>query len=139
MATSAKDLLARLETRFPGDEKADLRVGWCYIQVNDAPAALRIFRAAVATMKPQEKPDTELLAGLSLALWLNQRQAEAIATYKQLIIEHNRRLIVYEDLAKPETFMRRALPQAAILSLKSLRTETLKLHPELGGKSSPEN
>jgi hypothetical protein len=135
MATSAKDLLARLETRFPGDEKADLRVGWCYIQVNDAPAALRSFEATVATLKPQEQPDTNLLVGLSLALWLNQRQAEAIATYKQLITAQ--RQIWDEPWGIPETRSRRDWPKAAKLSLEALRAETLKLHPELGGEGAP--
>lgn len=129
LAITAKDILNRLEAKFPGEEGAHRLAGWCYINLADYPAAQHSFEDAERTVKPDQKPGTDLLAGLSLVRWLNQQTDAAIATYKQLI-EAGRAEEKPTDWADPETFTDQGWPAAEAIPLEALRKATLEKHPE---------
>ena len=130
LAATAKDILNRMEAKFPEEEGAHRLAGWCHINLEDFAAALQSFEAAEKTLKSDEEPGTDLLAGLSLARWLNKQTDAAIATYKQLI-EAGRAEEKPGDWAAVKTITDLGWPKAETTPLEALRKATLKKHPDL--------
>lgn len=135
MARVTKDLLSRLEVRFPNEQQAHHMVGWCHINLADAPAALKSFTAAKAALKPGAKPNSTLLSGFALAQWLNQQHDDAIASYRQLI-EAYRAAKKPENWADPITITDSDWTETEARPLEALRAATLMKHPEL---ATPKN
>jgi WD40 repeat protein len=130
MSDVVKDILTRLESRFPDEENNCRIAGWCHINLADHATALKNFIAAKDALKPKEKPSANLLAGLSIAQWLNQKHAEAITTYKQLI-ETGHQFAPSQDWADPKTIEYQKWPQAEAKPLEEVRQATLAKFPEL--------
>jgi len=98
--------------------------------------AARLDAGNVAALLPApavwllEKPGTDLLAGLSLAQWLNNDPEAAIATYRQLI-ETGRTAKPPKDWADAKTITAQKWPEAETKPMEALRGVTVKKYPEL--------
>jgi hypothetical protein len=136
MSTVAKELISRMTVRFPESEGAHRFAGWCHINLGDPAAAVNAFLAARATLKPDEHPGTDLLAGLALAQWLTDQQDEAIATYRQLV-EAGRTLTDPTDWADPDKIADLDRTDAEKIPLEALRAATVAKHPELAPALNP--
>jgi WD40 repeat protein len=130
LADRSKAIFQQAEARFPDDESIAFYAGWSFINLDDPSAALAAFQRTRSLLKPEEKPDTDLLAGLALAQWLNQKQSDAITTYKQLI-ETGRSQKKPTDWAAEDTIRKMGWPDAEAKPMEQLRKATLAKHPEL--------
>jgi tetratricopeptide (TPR) repeat protein len=130
LAATAKDILNRMEAKFPEEGGVHRMAGWCYINLGDHTAAQQSFEAAEKTLKPEEKAGTDLLAGLSLARWMNRQTEAAIETYK-VLIETGRAQDKPTDWADPKKITDLTWPEAETKPLEALRAATLAKHPDL--------
>jgi hypothetical protein len=127
----AKVLLDKGATRFSEDPNLARNAGWVFVNLEDPVAALAAFQKSRALLKPGEAPGSDLLVGLSLALWLNQREDEAVASYLELIIE-GRRQKKLQDWADASVISAQKWPERESKPLEALRSRVLERHPEVG-------
>lgn len=123
--SDAKFFLAAGRAKLPGSVSFARIEGWSLINLGDEAGAVAAFRRGESLVGAGEKRDEDLLAGLSLSLWLNQQMDEAVAAYIRLIESREDRA-----WATREKIAGTGWPEAEHVPLESLRIETLRRHPE---------
>lgn len=130
----ARTLLEQARSRFSKDESVHRMAGWSYLNLNDFDAALTAFEAAKARVEEGQRPDTDLLAGLSIAQWLSGEQQAAVESYRELI-EAGRKKEEPTDWADASTVEALTWPNSEKVPLEAVRAATLEKHPELTPKN----
>jgi hypothetical protein len=125
----AKALLEQGAARFPEDANLANMTGWALVNLEEHEAALAAFQKARVLMKTGAV-GTDLLAGLSLSLWLSQREDEAVAAYIELIAQ-GRRLQKPADWAEAGTISGQGWPEGESKPMEALRRRVLERHPEV--------
>ncbi len=114
--------------RFPSNPSTARMEGWARLNLNDSEGAAKSFQRCLQLLTDAKaKPDTDLLAGLTIAHWLLKDAVKA-TEYCKALIESN------TAWAKVETIQQQGWPEMETKPLLEALAATLQKHPELAPK-----